>query len=60
MAQRSDLYGPIKSDPRWQELLERYGLTEKPVPKFRFDPEYPPILQRAVDVVRESRPAPGG
>jgi len=55
--QRSDLYQPIRSDPRWREFLESYGVMEEPVLNFRFEPEYPPILQRAVDAVREDRPA---
>ena len=48
---KTELYEPIKSDPRWQEFLEKYGAEDKPLPKVIFEPQYPPSLQRAVDAL---------
>ena len=48
---KTELYGPIKSDPRWQAFLEKYGAEDKPLPNIRFKPQYPPALQRAVDAL---------
>ena len=49
---RSELYEPIKSDPRWQAFLKKYGAEDKPAPIVKFEPQYPPALQRAVDAVK--------
>jgi TolB-like protein len=48
---KSELYEPIKSDPRWQEFLQRYGAGDKDMSNIKFDPQYPPALQRAVDAL---------
>jgi TolB-like protein/Flp pilus assembly protein TadD len=37
-----DLYGPIKSDPRWQAFLDRYDTeTEESLSRIRFNPKLP-------------------
>lgn len=46
---KTELYGPIKSDPRWTAFLEKYGAADKSFTNVRFEPQYPPTLQRAVD-----------
>jgi len=48
---KTSLYGPIKSDPRWQAFLEKYGAEDKGRLNVRFEPQYPPTLQRAVDAL---------
>jgi TolB-like protein len=48
---KTELYEPIKSDPRWQAFLERNGAEDKAFPSIRFEPQYPPALQRAVDAL---------
>lgn len=48
---KSELYEPIKSDPRWQEFLQRYGAEDKDMSNIKFEPQYPPALQRAVDAL---------
>jgi TolB-like protein len=48
---KTELYGPIKSDPRWQAFLEQYGAEDKPHLNVRFEPRYPPTLQRAMDAL---------
>jgi TolB-like protein/tetratricopeptide (TPR) repeat protein len=47
----SDLYEPIKSDPRYQALLEKYGAADEEKLNIEFKPQYPPALQRAVDAL---------
>ena len=49
---KTELYEPIKSDPRWQAFLERNGAEDKAFPSIRFEPQYPPALQRAVDALK--------
>ena len=49
---KTELYEPIKSDPRWQAFLEKYGAEDKPLHNVKFAPEYPPALQRAVDALK--------
>lgn len=48
---KTDLYEPIKSDPRWQDFLERYGAADQEPLDIEFNPHYPPALQRAVDAL---------
>jgi tetratricopeptide (TPR) repeat protein len=48
---KTELYTPIKSDPRWQEFLEKYGAEDKGRLNVKFDPRCPPTLQRAVDAL---------
>jgi len=50
---RAELYEPIKSDPRWAAFLERNGAAGGSFANVRFEPQYPPTLQRAVDAQRE-------
>ena len=38
---RTDLYEPIKSDPRWQAFLERYDATDEDLSHIRFNPKMP-------------------
>ena len=51
----TELYDPIKPDPRWTDFLERNGAADETSANVRFDPQYPPTLQRAVDSL-SSRP----
>jgi TolB-like protein len=51
MLVKTELYRPIKSDPRWQAFLEKYGAEDKGHLNVRFEPRYPPTLQRAVDAL---------
>jgi tetratricopeptide (TPR) repeat protein len=48
---KTDLYEPIKSDPRWQTFLEENGAEDKAFSNIKFKPQYPPALQRAVDAL---------
>jgi tetratricopeptide (TPR) repeat protein len=48
---KTELYRPIKSDPRWQAFLEKYGAEDKGSLNVKFEPQYPPTLQRAVDAL---------
>jgi tetratricopeptide (TPR) repeat protein len=52
---KTDLYEPIKSDPRWQAFLEKYDAEDEPLLDIAFDPEYPPALRRAVDAAVQAR-----
>ncbi len=45
---RTDLYEPIKSDPRWQEYLERYGATDQEFSQIRFNPKLPAEVKAAL------------
>ena len=49
MLVRTELYDPIKSDPRWMAFLKRYGAANENPANVQFDPQYPPTLQRAID-----------
>lgn len=51
---KTELYEPIKSDPRWAAFLEKYGAEDRSFNNVRFEPQYPPTLQRAVDALSES------
>lgn len=45
----SDLYGPIKSDPRWQAFIERYDTAEKEdLSHIRFNPKLPAEVEEAL------------
>jgi hypothetical protein len=47
----SDLYEPIKSDPRWQEFLDRYDTAEEgDLSHIRFDPKLPAEVVDALAV----------
>jgi len=48
---KTELYEPIKADPRWQAFLEKYGAEDKGRLNVKFEPQYPPTLQRAVDAL---------
>lgn len=48
---KTDLYNPIKFDPRWQAFLKKYGADDEEFPNIKFKPQYPPALQRAVDAI---------
>jgi len=46
---RTDLYGPIKSDPRWREFLDRYdSADEEDWSHIRFNPELPAEVVEAL------------
>lgn len=44
----SDLYEPIKTDPRWQAFLERYGATDEDLSHIRFNPKLPAAVEEAL------------
>jgi TolB-like protein len=48
---KTALYEPIKSDSRWEAFLEKYGAEDKDRFNVKFEPQYPPTLQRAVDAL---------
>ena len=52
---KTELYNPIKSDPRWAAFLEKYGASDRDFANIPFDPQYPPTLQRAVDALSSHR-----
>jgi hypothetical protein len=45
---RTDLYEPIKSDPRWQAFLEHDGATDEDVSHIRFNPKLPAEVEEAL------------
>jgi adenylate cyclase len=45
----SDLYGPIKSDPRWQTFLERYDTAKvEDLSHIRFNPKLPAEVEQVL------------
>jgi len=45
----SDLYGPIKSDPRWQAFLDRHeSVEDEDLSQIRFDPKLPAEVEEAL------------
>jgi tetratricopeptide (TPR) repeat protein len=49
----SDLYEPIKSDPRWKAFLERYDTVgEEDLSHVRFNPKLPAEVEQALAVAR--------
>ena len=53
----TDLYEPIKSDPRWQPFLERNGVTKEDLSHIEFDPPLPPEVVAEVERMRAERTA---
>lgn len=51
----TDLYEPIKSDPRWKLFLERNGVTEETTPDIDFNPPLPPEVVAEVERLRAKR-----
>ena len=51
----TDLYGPIKSDPRWPLFLERNGATQEDLPDVEFNPPLPPEVVAEVERMRARR-----
>lgn len=45
---RTDLYEPIKSDPRWQAFLERYNATGEDLSGIRFNPRLPAAVEKVL------------
>jgi TolB-like protein len=45
---RSDLYTPIKSDPRYQAFLDRYGASDEDFSPIRFNPKLPAEVEAAL------------
>ena len=43
-----DLYEPIMSDPRWQALLDRYGIADEDLSHIRFNPKLPTAVAEAL------------
>lgn len=52
---RTDLYEPIKSDPRWQAFLERHGASDDEMAGLTFDPPLPPEVVEEVERMRAER-----
>jgi TolB-like protein len=52
---KTELYDPIKSDPRWTAFLEKYGASDRDFANLRFNPQYPPTLRRAIDSLSSRR-----
>ncbi|MCH5376212.1 MAG: hypothetical protein JJ992_19760 [Planctomycetes bacterium] len=46
---RTDLYEPIKSDPRWQAFLDRYDATDDDFSHIRFNPILPEEVLKALE-----------
>ena len=44
----TDLYEPIKSDSRWQKLLNRYDVAEEDLARIRFNPKLPAEVEAAL------------
>ena len=45
---KTDLYDPIKADPRWQALLERYDASDDDLSHIRFNPKLPAEVEQAL------------
>lgn len=45
---RSELYTPIKSDPRYQGFLDRYGASDEDFSHIRFNPKLPAEVEAAL------------
>jgi tetratricopeptide (TPR) repeat protein len=45
---RTDFYEPIKSDPRWQAFLKRYGVADEDLSHIRFNPKLPAEVVEAL------------
>ena len=46
---KTDLYEPIKSDPRWQEFLDRYDASDDEMDNIRFNPKLPAEVTEALE-----------
>lgn len=44
----SDLYAPIKSDPRWRQFLDRYDANDEDLSQIRFNPKLPEEVKAAL------------
>lgn len=51
----TDLYEPIKSDPRWQPFLERNGVVKENLAHIEFNPPLPPEVVTEVERMRAKR-----
>jgi TolB-like protein/thioredoxin-like negative regulator of GroEL len=51
----TDIYEPIKSDPRWQAFLERNGVTKEDLSGIDFNPPLPPEVVAEVERRRAER-----
>ncbi|MEJ2129769.1 MAG: tetratricopeptide repeat protein [Woeseiaceae bacterium] len=51
----TDLYEPIKSDPRWQEFLDKNGVKKEDLSDIEFDPPLPPEVVAEVERMRAER-----
>lgn len=49
----TDLYEPIKSDPRWTEFLERNGVVDEGLSHIEFNPPMPPEVTDSLKRMRE-------
>ena len=48
----TDLYEPIKTDPRWQAFLGRNGVSKEDLSHIEFDPPLPPEVVAEVKRLR--------
>ena len=51
----TDLYEPIKSDPRWLAFLERNGVRKEDLSHIKFDPPLPPEVVAEIERLRAER-----
>jgi len=51
----TDLYEPIKTDPRWQAFLDRNGVSKEDLSHIEFDPPLPPEVVAEVKRMRAKR-----
>ena len=52
---KTDLYEPIKSDPRWLPFLERNGASDDDLSHIKFNPPLPPEVIADIERMRASR-----
>jgi hypothetical protein len=51
----TDLYEPIKSDPRWQEFMDRNGRAKEDLSHIQFNPPLPPEVIQSIERMRAAR-----
>jgi hypothetical protein len=47
----SDFYVKIKSDPRWDELMSRYGIVSWEQLDIEFNPQLPAEIRQSLEVI---------
>jgi len=46
---RTDLYSRLADDPRYNALLEQYGVRDEDLSHIQFDPPYPPAVRAEIE-----------